>query len=423
VVARWQHGAFDRSQSFAEMNFDLPTLMAAGSFVTAMSSLLILFAWFAWFVDREASGMLWWFGGGLCVSLGIALLIATTLSSSAGIVLPAIGGTFLAIGFALIWSAARLLNNRRVIPLLILAGPAIGALLPALPGFRSWADLPQGLSLLIGATYCFSSAFEFWRDGSDRLRARPPLIGLFLLHGTMFAIGSEETLRGSLPFGAPPPLTSWFGLIHFEALIFAMGTAIFVVAFTREKSERRHKTAAHQDALSGLASRPAFIEYAGARLKECLEQDAPLALIFFDLDRFKLINDTYGHAIGDQALRAFGTVARGLVRSDDFVGRIGGEEFAMILPGSSVGTAYVLAERLRVTFAEAGRHIAGQPTNVTVSAGIATAHRDSTLDSLFETADAALYRAKTQGRNRVEIADERRPNRHGDDSSTVIRVA
>ena len=134
---------------------------------------------------------------------------------------------------------------------------------------------------------------------------------LLVLHGIFFAVGSFDAGVGALIQSGPPTLNSWFGLIHFETLVFVIGTAIFTVAMVKERSEREHKTAAQIDPLTGVATRRAFLENAEELLDHCLQTDAPLSLIVFDLDRFKEINDGYGHAMGDRVLEQFGNTAKG----------------------------------------------------------------------------------------------------------------
>src|SRR5262249_50423674 len=150
---------------------------------------------------------------------------------------------------------------------------------------------------------------------------------------------------------------------------------------------------AEVDALTGVANRRAFTELAIEQLSRSQREDAPLSLIFFDLDHFKSINDTNGHLVGDCVLRRFTEVARSHFRSEDVIGRIGGEEFAVLLPRVSPGAAYVLADRIRVAFNESCRSLDTPLVNVTVSAGIAAAHSWSTFDSIMQAGDEALYRA------------------------------
>jgi len=128
------------------------------------------------------------------------------------------------------------------------------------------------------------------------------------------------------------------------------------------------------------------------------------SLAIFDLDRFKSINDGFGHAAGDAVLRRFGQTVQAILRADDALGRIGGEEFALLLPKMDIGDAMAIAERVRATFESDGKILDGVAIGATVSAGVATARRDSTVQSLLIAADAGLYEAKAKGRNRVERA-------------------
>jgi diguanylate cyclase (GGDEF)-like protein len=131
---------------------------------------------------------------------------------------------------------------------------------------------------------------------------------------------------------------------------------------------------------------------------------SPLALLMLDLDHFKKVNDQRGHAVGDQVLANVGAVMRGTMRSRDFAGRNGGEEFAILLPDTEIASALRIAERVRAAIAEMS--LPGTDVTVTVSIGVAGyPEHASTPDRLARLADAALYLAKRQGRNRVELAE------------------
>ena len=132
----------------------------------------------------------------------------------------------------------------------------------------------------------------------------------------------------------------------------------------------------------------------------------PVTLLMFDLDKFKSINDRFGHGVGDSALKVFAHVASSSVRSTDVFGRLGGEEFAAIIPEETDGAIQV-AERLRLAFQEAGIVIDGHEIGATVSIGVATSYAAvPDLDALLLRADEALYAAKNGGRNRFHIAPD-----------------
>jgi diguanylate cyclase (GGDEF)-like protein len=240
------------------------------------------------------------------------------------------------------------------------------------------------------------------------------------LHAAVFAIGLIESLLDLLPQRGLLGFNVLFGVIHFEQLVFAMGSSIFLVALVREQSEMAHRAAAAVDMLTGLATRRAFLDKAQRDLVDCRDRCAPLALMMFDLDHFKAVNDNHGHAVGDQVLRTFAQVARGALRTNDFIGRLGGEEFAIVMPGTSMRAAGHIANRIRRAFAESRIVINGKTISATISGGIASAEGDMTLEQLLSTADAALYRAKAKGRNRIELT---RPADDRHDTAVVVRVA
>jgi len=126
-----------------------------------------------------------------------------------------------------------------------------------------------------------------------------------------------------------------------------------------------------------------------------------ISALMFDLDHFKSINDRFGHAIGDKALHLFAATASVSMRASDIVGRFGGEEFAALLPGN-LADAKVVAERVRNAFQAAGATVAGCDLDATVSVGAASGQPGTELMALLAAGDAALYRAKANGRNRVE---------------------
>ncbi len=163
------------------------------------------------------------------------------------------------------------------------------------------------------------------------------------------------------------------------------------------------------DELSGLASR----RYFEARLAEEWARrdryETPLTVACFDLDRFKTVNDTRGHAAGDLVIRRFGEIVRAAVRASDLACRFGGEEFAVLLPNTAASSARAVAERIRRALERARFEVDNADFWVTVSAGLADAGGASALDpgQLLARADRALYAAKASGRNRVRVWTER----------------
>ncbi len=163
----------------------------------------------------------------------------------------------------------------------------------------------------------------------------------------------------------------------------------------KEVAERLAST----DALTGLTNRRAFLDRADAPFHYCRRNGLAAAAIMLDLDHFKHINDTRGHAVGDMALQHVGNLIQSSVRKSDLCCRWGGEEFVIFLPDTSLDEAESVAEKLRIAMAMNAVPVPSGNVAITASCGVAEGHRD--LESLIDRADAALYRAKHEGRNRV----------------------
>lgn len=131
-------------------------------------------------------------------------------------------------------------------------------------------------------------------------------------------------------------------------------------------------------------------------------QHAPLSVLLIDLDHFKKINDTWGHRVGDDVLCKFVDIAKGALRDVDILGRIGGEEFAVMLPGTTLDDAKQIAERLRLAVMENMNRTDESPVGLTVSIGVARLIHGESSEMLIHRADEAMYLAKSTGRNRVE---------------------
>jgi diguanylate cyclase (GGDEF)-like protein len=387
------------------MLIDLPTLMVAGSFVSAISGVFLVFAWMQ--TDR-AHGMLWWAAADLILATAIPIMAAPDLAPGEPALVAAI--TLLNVSPALIWASARAVNNRRVDLAIVGSGAVFWLVAYAMPLVREEPRIQVALNLGIVAIFLTAAAYEFWRGRDEKLMSRWPLIVLLGLHAVFSYVASFLALTGSAEPSGIAVLYGWFGFVHLETLAFIIGTSIFTVAMARERNEIVHRVAASTDALTGVATRRAFYEKGEMLVGDSLRQDSALAIILFDLDAFKKINDTFGHGPGDEVLKCFGAAALKTLRSTDLIGRLGGEEFGAILPGASVGAAYIAAERIRVAFTDACSMLNDGMIKATVSAGIAQAQNGSTLDSLVQAADLALYRAKLQGRDRVEVAEKNEPS-------------
>lgn len=169
--------------------------------------------------------------------------------------------------------------------------------------------------------------------------------------------------------------------------------------------EEVYQLATH-DALTELYNRRHFVELVDKEIARALRHGRPLVMCIIDVDLFKPVNDQYGHIAGDGVLRQMAALVRDFVRGEDIAARIGGEEFAVLLPESDLEAARAFAERLREAVAKSAFVLGGEERRITISigiAGLAEARRERS--SLMQAADAALYRAKDEGRNRVCVEE------------------
>lgn len=186
------------------------------------------------------------------------------------------------------------------------------------------------------------------------------------------------------------------------AYLFTFLALVMVFSLTLGVIMERHKNSARTDMLTGCLNRRAFAE---VLVSPAADPDRGVSLLMIDVDHFKLVNDTHGHAAGDALLRALADRIQGLIRRSDYLFRWGGEEFAVLLPDTAMRAAVEIAERIRGSLAAQPISIAPGSVRVTVSIGVTSA-TDAGIspESLFDRADAACYRAKQNGRNRVEVA-------------------
>jgi diguanylate cyclase (GGDEF)-like protein len=184
-----------------------------------------------------------------------------------------------------------------------------------------------------------------------------------------------------------------------------------LVSMVRMRAERAAvvRQMIERDALTGLYNHSRFKDRLADELERCRRHGGILSLAMIDLDRFKRINDTHGHMIGDEVIRTMASLLSGGLRRIDVTGRYGGEEFGVILPGTAPAAAAEVIDKLRRRFAELPFAAAARPFSATFSAGIAGSGEHGELAQLIAAADAALYDAKHAGRNQVVLADAVEP--------------
>jgi diguanylate cyclase (GGDEF)-like protein len=382
------------------MHLDVPTLTFAGGFVSLSSGLLVLLYWSQ---NRAIWAAFWWATATIGSAIGIFLLALH------GIVAPfasdVIGPWILDVCAALTWVAATTFSRGFTDPYRLVASVAAWittlAIVAAFGGEKSAAALGAGVS---GCLYA-AAAIRYWRGRAERLRGRWPMIFALSVFAIALFLASVSFLTSTREL--PMPALNWLGIVHFAGLGYAIVGAICLVTMLKERSEAAYKVAALTDPLTGLANRRAFMDRAGRLLDRNAVDDKPVSVLAFDLDRFKGINDAFGHAVGDQVLRMFADVLSRTMRPADIAARIGGEEFVVMLPGCSTLAALAIADRIRGTFQDDALFVDGQRLGATVSVGVASSFaRVLSLTSILANADSALYRAKASGRNRIMRAEE-----------------
>jgi diguanylate cyclase (GGDEF)-like protein len=377
---------------------DGPTL----AFVTVcIVALLGLFLVLAWLQQRDMRALAWWGSAYLIGASSLALWAAP----SQWIELPReVPFAMIFVACGMIWNGVRLFRGRRVLPVAAFAGAVVWIVLCAFPPFSAGGSARTVLGVLVVATYTFFIALELSRERRKSLQSRTAAIIVPCLHAAIFLM--------PLAIGALLPreiAASWVTVFVLETVLYAVGTAFIVLLMVKDHHVSFYRHAASTDHLTGLLNRRAFLENALKLCARQAERNKPVTLMMFDLDHFKSINDRFGHAVGDDALRVFADTIRKSMRESDIVGRLGGEEFAAIF-AEPMDLATPIAERVRASFEISGKVIAGHAVGGTVSIGAATATDVVTnIDALIARADAALYRAKGDGRNRLRTAEDEMP--------------
>lgn len=289
-----------------------------------------------------------------------------------------------------------------------------------LSSFVLWLVLrgrPQ-LYYQVGWTYEFICLLEYTSAllyvSVDEMRALwfvTNISGVFILLGqragwliTVLSIVGLILGNGSLerPYSANAMATMVLCMVYLGVYFhFFMDRSISYFTRMREFNAQL-KLLASQDPLTGLLNARFYYQACDHHIRLAERRKASYSVLFVDLDHFKSINDTYGHAAGDEILKTVSKALKDKVRDSDLVGRIGGEEFSIFLPDTRLPEALQVAEKVRQAIEGAKPSIQGQPLNVTASIGVATnLQNDQSIQSLQQQADAAMYQAKQQGRNRV----------------------
>lgn len=271
---------------------------------------------------------------------------------------------------------------------------------------RSWHILVASLSpgLILGAM----TAWLLLRHGKGHFRVASRVASLvlfvqvgFQLYCSVFAVRLFQPNMAGAALSDPRWLYNLFAIMFIGVTTVLIYGWFFVI-----ESHHELRTSALTDPLTGIFNRRGIIRESEREISLARRARRPISFIAIDLDHFKSINDRYGHKGGDIALCALATLLRRELRETDLIARLGGEEFAVVLPETNLSGALHIAEKLCHSLATTPIHLPGNTIQMTFTAGVAQfIASDLNFDSIMERADKALYRGKTAGRNRVVVAE------------------
>jgi diguanylate cyclase (GGDEF)-like protein len=379
------------------MSFDNSTLYLFATMVAGMLGAMLIF-----FGRQENVPALKWWGAAYLLgaaSVAIWTVGGARLGEPMVLALNAVG--FVACG--MVWNAARVFLGRK--PNLL--GLAFGAITwigasVALPSLDPAMRLTFGAAIV--AIYAALTASELWTERRRAMQKRWPTVVVPVMHGCVLML---PILLGNLlrPHDDTFSSSVWVTAFSIELILYAIGTVFVIFMLVSDRAVTVHKTAASIDPLSGMFNRRGFAEACSRVIEREANAGRPVTVMIFDIDHFKGINDRFGHPAGDEILKLFSTVVVNNLRISDLSGRIGGEEFAALLP-CALDEGVVVAERVREAFEASGIVCEEGPVDTTVSIGVAGGPAGTELEVLLAAADTALYQAKRSGRNRVEAAEE-----------------
>lgn len=270
----------------------------------------------------------------------------------------------------------------------------------------------QSETLARGITALFSAlvfSVAIYRLSAIATQVRLPvrvLQFLFTLHGVLM-MAQALIIAVDLLAGGVRGLETILRLVLINHIFLATGAALALPLMAFSLSENRLRSLAERDGLTGLYNRRSLLREGARAFSKARASGSPLAVLMLDLDHFKLINDQWGHAAGDEVLRQVSRTFETELREDDIVGRIGGEEFVAVLPLSADEDFTHIANRLLKAISHRGSQIIkDSPMELSASiGGIRMASRHRTFTDMLQEADNALYTAKDKGRNRAEFPD------------------
>ena len=326
------------------------------------------------------------------------LVLATPAGGLSATVTGLVANLAGAVGVALFFIAIRRFTGRTWDPRLLAAMVAAVTIAGAITGEHvAWAAIFNGFAY---AGYEWLNAIALWRDPRPETRRVQRMAALFYVGmGIVLPLRAIALLRLHQSGLSLDHDNAWQVPIYVFGFVYLVVTNLGFVLMCKTRAEAETRLQARTDDLTGLANRRALDEEIARALAGARSTGRPFGVVMVDVDRFKFINDTHGHGVGDATLAAFSTRLAGVLRGPDRAYRYGGEEFCLLLDDTDLAGARTLAQRAREQIM---LPFEGTMRALTASFGVTAWQAEDTVDTLFHRADRALYAAKSNGRNRVE---------------------
>ena len=328
------------------------------------------------------------------------LVLATPAGGLSAVVTGLVANLTGAIGVALFFIAIRQFAGRGYDRRQLVAMVAAVTIAGAVTGEHvAWAAIFNGFAY---AGYEWLNAITLWRaPRPETARVQRVVAAFYACMGLVLPLRAIALLLiGESRLNLDPD-NAWQVPIYVFGFVYLVVTSLGFLLMCKTRAEAETRLQARTDDLTDLPNRRALDEEIAQALAGARRSGRPFAIVMVDVDRFKFINDTHGHAVGDATLAAFSARLAGALREPDRAYRYGGEEFCLLLAETDAAGARTLAERAREQIA---LPFEGTMRALTASFGVTTWQPDDTFDTLLRRADRALYSAKHAGRNRVEIA-------------------
>ena len=386
------------------MTLDPFTLLVALTVTHVLATTILVFAWY---LNKSIPGVSFWTLGRVCITLA---LVAFTLRNAIPLPMSVLlGNGLLILGMHFIWQGNIAFMKRkpiRPILYLVLYGVLVSAMV-------YWTVVEPSFLARIVVSCFFIGVFDLlfvralWLREGDEVYFSVKVMALVFVWSA-FVQAARATIALSGGNGETllePSLATLMGLLN--GLAVSMVSAMVYMAIIMEYLKKDLVRQAERDPLTGAFNRRAFHAIAEHILARARRERSAVSLVILDLDHFKTVNDTYGHMAGDAVLKRVVDLVHEVLRAQDVLVRLGGEEFAMLLPATTEDKANHVAERIRLAVENELFDIGATAVRITTSLGVTSISAMNgvvEIDNLIEQADIALYQAKDAGRNQVCLA-------------------